>query len=138
MKSQFFKVPAPELLPFKSGSRRKVSWPVSHEYDGGVTVKNKWYKGYEIPPPIVPEGFVLREESRDLVLDAKPSRATGYLFKIPEGYKEVPFAQMLCLREVYLLIDYLPFISPRVEGPFAVTERLSRLKNCKAIFLVKK
>jgi hypothetical protein len=56
-----------------------VTYPVSYEYNGGMDIDGKWYKGYQVAKPKVPKGFKLYSIGCGLQLNAHPPYATAYL-----------------------------------------------------------
>jgi hypothetical protein len=68
-----------ETLPAKEG---KVTFAVSYTYNGGMTYRSKWYKGYKCEPPIVPRGYKLVDLAVGLQFNSSPPRATYKLERI--------------------------------------------------------
>jgi hypothetical protein len=56
-----------------------VTYPTSYTYNGGIVVKDKWYKGFKVPSPKVPKGFKLVGIGIGSQLNARPPYATVYL-----------------------------------------------------------
>jgi hypothetical protein len=54
-------------------------YAVSYEYNGGIVIADKWYKGYEVPPPYLPVGYKLVGIGVGLQLNARPPLATARL-----------------------------------------------------------
>ena len=52
------------------------------EVPGDIVEKGEWFAGYEVPPPIVPEGFKLVGIGIGLCLNSAPPRATAILRQI--------------------------------------------------------
>lgn len=81
--SPYFLCPAPDLTKLSkkslAGKSVEVTFAVSYRYNGGTIINDKWYAGYEVPPPIVPEGFKLVGIGVGLQLNAHPPRATRIL-----------------------------------------------------------
>ena len=80
----YYKCPATNLSYRSPKGRCEVSYDVSYEYNGGVIVENEWYKGFEVPPPILPEGYELHNIGVGLQLNAQPPYATALLVKKEE------------------------------------------------------
>ena len=67
-----------------------VTFPVSYEYNGGFVDENtgKFYSGYAVVNPKIPEGFKLTSIGCGLQLNAYPPYATYYLEPMtPEAKK---------------------------------------------------
>lgn len=80
---KYFKLPAP-IVEFKGpkwGKGKIVTYPVSYRYNGGTIINDEWYDGYEVPPPIVPEGFRLINIAIGLQLNAHPPYASMLMQK---------------------------------------------------------
>ncbi len=76
----YFKVKAPQLERRERWLKRHlVVYPVSYTYNGGIIVDGDWYEGFEVDPPIVPEGFELVDIGVGLDMNNKPPLATNYL-----------------------------------------------------------
>jgi len=58
-----------------------VTYPVSEMFNGGVIIDDEWYNGVEVPPPIVPEGYVLKSIGVGLERNHVPPLATALLTK---------------------------------------------------------
>jgi len=56
-----------------------VTFSTSVRYNGGTIIDGKWYEGYKVEPPRVPEGFELIGIGIGLQLMAHPPYATQYL-----------------------------------------------------------
>lgn len=56
-----------------------VTYPVSYRYNGGTVIDGKWYEGFEVAKPKVPEGYELVDIAILLQLNAHPPYATKYL-----------------------------------------------------------
>lgn len=94
---QYFICPQPDLRGQESkikGKRtsREVTFPVSYRYNGGIVLTPKgrmsfddpdakWYAGFTVPEPIVPEGYELVSIGVGLQLNARPPYATMLLRK---------------------------------------------------------
>lgn len=79
----FKKFPRPKLLKTENWSDGcLVTFPVSYRYNGGIAIDGEYYKGFEVPDPIVPEGYKLKGIGIGLQLNAKPPEATMYLKKV--------------------------------------------------------
>ena len=63
-----------------------VNYPVSYRYNGGILIDGEWYGGYDVPRPIVPEGFKLKNIGVGLQMNARPPYATMYLEPL-DGHK---------------------------------------------------
>lgn len=50
----------------------KVSIPCSISYNGGTVIDDKWYSGYDVAPPIVPDGYELVDLLCGYELNAHP------------------------------------------------------------------
>lgn len=74
--------------------RVEVTYPVSYRYNGGIILtpdgvmdiacrhpKSKWYAGFKVPPPVIPEGYELKSLGCGLQLNARPPFATNLLCK---------------------------------------------------------
>ena len=77
-KKEYFTCKQP-ILPKREGI---VRFPVSYTYNGGIIVNDKWYKGYDVPSPLIPEGYELVSMAMALQLNAHPPYATMYLKKV--------------------------------------------------------
>lgn len=64
-----------------------VTYPVSYTYNGGIVINNKWYEGFRVPRPSIPDGFELVDISIGLQLNAKPPLCTQYLKPTKRKYK---------------------------------------------------
>lgn len=71
--------PATNLSKHKVGDR--VHYRVSYQYNGGIVVGGKHYRGYRVPPPILPEGTAIAGLGIGLCLNHMPPLATGILVK---------------------------------------------------------
>lgn len=80
---QFFHCPQPIIVNKgkKWADGKLVTFPVSCSYNGGTIIKGKWYQGYLVPPPIIPDGFELVSIGCGLQLNACPPYATQLLRK---------------------------------------------------------
>lgn len=67
----------------KPGRKVEVTYAVSYDYNGGTVIDGKWYVGYEVDPPIVPKGYVLKSLGVGLECNCRPPRATAVL--MPEN-----------------------------------------------------
>lgn len=74
---KFIYVDSPKL-PRREG---KVTFPVSYDYNGGIIVNGKWFKGYKVGNPIIPSGYKLVTLGIGLQLNARPPLATMFLEK---------------------------------------------------------
>jgi len=75
----YYKHPATDLTKVrrpKPGKSVEVTFAVSYRYNGGIVIDDEWYAGYEVPPPIVPEGFMLVGIGVGLELNSHPPYAT--------------------------------------------------------------
>ena len=61
------------------------TYPVSYKYNGGTSIDGKWYEGYKVPAPRIPEGFELVYTGISLDLNARPPLATDYLRPLNGG-----------------------------------------------------
>lgn len=72
----------------------EVTYPVSYRYNGGIILTpdgkidincrhpdSKWYAGFKVPPPVIPEGYELKSLGVGLQLNSKPPFATCLLCK---------------------------------------------------------
>lgn len=80
-------MPQPDLrgreLKIKKGRTSiEVTFPVSYRYNGGIVLPEGWYPGYEVPPPILPDGYKLVSLGVGLQLNCRPPYATMLLKKI--------------------------------------------------------
>jgi hypothetical protein len=66
---------------FNQGKSFEVEFPVSYQYNGGIHIGDEFYKGYSVPPPVVPEGWKLVNTCAGLDLNARPPYATMLLSK---------------------------------------------------------
>jgi len=57
----------------------QVTYAISYNYNGGIVVDDKWYAGYDVPPPIVPAGFELKGMGVGADFNSRPPRATALL-----------------------------------------------------------
>lgn len=79
----WLKYPATDLTKkAKPGKSVTVTYAVGMSYNGGIVEKGEWFAGYEVPPPIVPEGFKLVGIGIGLCLNSAPPRATAILRQI--------------------------------------------------------
>lgn len=81
-KTRYARVAAPDLryLADKAGKHDvPVSIPVSYAYNGGVLVHGCVFAGYEVEPPILPEGCELVDMAVGLNLNVAPPKATKVL-----------------------------------------------------------
>jgi hypothetical protein len=89
-----FKVPSPDLSGWVRKIKGKrtsveVTFPVSYRYNGGISIGEDWYPGYEVGAPIVPKGYKLISLGVGLQLNARPPYATMLLKRIdPEPPKK--------------------------------------------------
>lgn len=75
-----FQCPAPDFTSkAKPGKSVKVQVPHSISYNGGTVIKGKWYSGYTVPDPIVPEGYELVSDGGGSELNAHPPYVTRTL-----------------------------------------------------------
>lgn len=61
-----------------------VTYPVSYRYNGGITINEEWFDGFDVPAPDVPEGFKLTSIGCGLQLNARPPYATSFLEPLDE------------------------------------------------------
>lgn len=79
--------PAPDLRGRERDKKGKlldsveVTYPVSYCYNGGTSIDGKLYTGYEVPPPILPNGYELVNLGAGLQFNARPPYATMLLKK---------------------------------------------------------
>ena len=79
-KNPWFKYPATDLTSkAKLGQQVTVTYAIGISYNGGTVIDDEWFAGYEVPPPIVPDGFKLVHIGVGLNLNAAPPRATALL-----------------------------------------------------------
>lgn len=71
----------------KPGESVKVNVQHGISYNGGTVIDGKWYAGYEVPAPIVPEGYELVSEYVGSELNAHPPYVTMIL---RQKKREVP------------------------------------------------
>jgi len=82
-----FHCPAPDLRGQERTKQGKlldsveVTYPVSYRYNGGTIIDDEWYTGYEVPPPILPDGYELVNIGVGLQLNARPPYATMLMKK---------------------------------------------------------
>lgn len=57
----------------------QAKFPVGYGYNGGTVIGGKWYKGYKIPYPKIPDGWELHDIRVGLQLYAEPPYATQLL-----------------------------------------------------------
>lgn len=76
----------------KGKTCREVTFPTSISYNGGIGIDGVWYRGYEVGPPIVPEGYELVGIGVGYQLNARPPYATQLLRrkKARQKQHEVP------------------------------------------------
>lgn len=67
------------FLGRKWNNGRLVEYPVSYTYNGGIVVDGEWYSGFEVPGPVIPEGYELISIGIGLNLNARPPFATSLL-----------------------------------------------------------
>ncbi len=65
----------------KWGNGKIVTYPVSYRYNGGTIVDGEWYDGYEVPPPVIPDGYELIGIGIGLQLNAHPPYASMLMKK---------------------------------------------------------
>lgn len=76
----YFKCEAPDYThKAKPGKRIKVDLPISVSYNGGTVIDGKWYAGYEVPKPIVPDGYELVSSYSGAQYNAHPPTLEMYL-----------------------------------------------------------
>ena len=87
-------LPAPDLRGEQNNRKnerwadgRLVRFPVSIRYNGGTTIDGDWYPGYEVPEPIISEGYELVGIAIGYQLNAHPPYATRLLRKIKDRKK---------------------------------------------------
>jgi len=78
-----------------------VNYPVSYRYNGGIIIDNKWYSGFSVPPPHVPDGFQLVNIGVGLQMNACPPYATTYLKplngkKVSKSELKKALAEVVC------------------------------------------
>mgnify|MGYP001609667437 CR=1 FL=1 len=77
---KWYKCPVPNVKKGKKWlTSHLVTYPVSYRYNGGIIIKGKWYDGFKVPPPIIPEGFELVGIGVGLEMNCHPPLATVYL-----------------------------------------------------------
>lgn len=83
------KYPRPKLLKTEKWCDScLVIFPVSYRYNGGIILDDEFYEGFEVPDPVIPKGYKLKDIGVGLQLNAKPPYATMYLEKVdPEAPK---------------------------------------------------
>lgn len=67
---------------FDQGKSVEVTFPVSYQYNGGTFIGDEFYKGYSVPPPIIPKGWKLVDIGVGLQMNARPPWCTKVLTKI--------------------------------------------------------
>lgn len=78
----WFAYPATDLTSkAKPNKKVTVTYAVSYSYsyNGGIVENGEWFVGYDVPPPIIPEGYELRSLGMGLELNAHSPRATALL-----------------------------------------------------------
>jgi hypothetical protein len=81
--SKLYKCPPTDLRGFRD-DRQEVMYAVSYTYNGGITIGDEWYDGYEVPPPLINPGYKLVGIGVGLQLNAQPPLATAVLRRINE------------------------------------------------------
>lgn len=71
----------PSGKSIKDGYEGEVVFPTSYRYNGGIAVDGKWYDGFEVPSPDVPNGYELISLGVGLQLNEKPPYCTMLLRK---------------------------------------------------------
>jgi hypothetical protein len=66
----------------KKSGMTEVRVDTSYEYNGGIVLDGKHYKGYECPEPLLPEGYELKSQHCGLDLNAMPPKSLMWLVKI--------------------------------------------------------
>jgi len=66
---------------FNQGKSIEVTYPVSCQYNGGIHINDEFYKGFSVPPPVIPKGWKLVNIGVGLQLNARPPYATMVLSK---------------------------------------------------------
>jgi len=74
-----FEIPAPDLSSKAKPFPVKVKYPVSYYYNGGTIIDHKWYSGYVVEAPFVPDTHELVSMGIGLQLNAHPPYATMLL-----------------------------------------------------------
>jgi len=64
-----------------------VTFPTSIRYNGGTIIEGKWYDGYKVAKPRVPEGFKLTGIGIGSQLNCHPPYATQYLEPLDKNRK---------------------------------------------------
>ena len=85
----YWHMPQPEIKPvsrkaknaFFRGEGFEGTYPVSYTYNGGIIINDELYKGFKVPPPIVPDGYELVSIGVGLQLNSHPPYATVYVKK---------------------------------------------------------
>jgi len=73
----FFKVPGTDLRgKEKPGQSVSVRIACSIRYNGGTVIKGKWYSGYDVAPPVVPQGYELISDYTGMQLNSSPPHVT--------------------------------------------------------------
>ena len=79
----WLKSPATDLTnKAKPGQEVQVTYATGITYNGGTVVNGEWFAGYDVPPPIVPNGFELYHIGVGLDLNSHPPRATAILREV--------------------------------------------------------
>lgn len=74
------KIASPVIqVPKRDGM--EVKYPVSYKYNGGIVIDGKWYDGFKVGKPIVPEGFKLMGIGCGLQFNSIPPEATARLVR---------------------------------------------------------
>jgi len=76
---EYFHCPPTDLRGHRG--QCQVQFAVSEEYNGGIVINDKWYKGYKVPPPILSPGFKLVGIGVGHQLNARPPYATQLLVR---------------------------------------------------------
>jgi hypothetical protein len=78
--TEYFQCPRPVIEPLKPGKNsREITFPVSYTYNGGMVKDDKWYKGYHVPAPVVPEDCEIVSLGVGLQMNAQPPFCTMLL-----------------------------------------------------------
>lgn len=77
--SKMFKCPPTDLRCYQPKERQEVMYAVSNKYNGGISIKDEWYDGFEVPPPYILPGYGIVGIGVGLELNACPPLATGVL-----------------------------------------------------------
>ena len=78
-RSKWFYIEASPIIKGEEGD--VIKYPVSYKYNGGITIKGKWYDGFFVGQPLVPKGLKLESIAVGLDFNHQPPLATAQLVK---------------------------------------------------------